>query len=255
MSGDEKPYLEGDDLAPFKIPNSGRCWWCGAKADSREHKFKRTDLSRMWDKDDHLIWVGDRREVKVRSARKSPVVKFAANLCARCNNMRSQPFDTAYDLFSTYVWEHPESLYRSSSLNMKLIYGKDWSVGALDLGRYVAKHIGCRMAASGYAVPDAIIPFLEGVLPLSNIQMTLFKDPERWKIYRDLKKDGIQGLGLWLPPAWGEVSRSRGQVVVYSSALIVGYIGVMYRWSADTAETDLFYLHRRVSLPWYDQSD
>jgi hypothetical protein len=24
----------------------GRCWWCGAAADSREHKHKKTDLAR-----------------------------------------------------------------------------------------------------------------------------------------------------------------------------------------------------------------
>jgi hypothetical protein len=28
----------------------GRCWWCGAPADSREHKMKRSDIVREYGK-------------------------------------------------------------------------------------------------------------------------------------------------------------------------------------------------------------
>ncbi len=243
-----QPYLEGNELEPYKVTDSGKCWWCGGTANSREHKLKRTDLTRMWGTDDHLVWISDQRQVKVRSARKSPIVKFVANMCAPCNNTRSQPFDAAYDKFADYVWSHLDDLWRHRFLDMSLIYGPNWQGGVLNLARYFAKQLACRMANDGFLVPSGITPFLDGQPLLPNVQMALFKEPNFWKTYRQGKREGFAASGLFLSPAEGMVSRSQRKLVMYSSSAIIGYIGVMYRWDDYVSETDPFYIYRRARL-------
>jgi hypothetical protein len=245
---DGRRYLEGEDLQPYKVPDSGLCWWCGSTADSREHKFKRTDLTRMWGADDHLVWLCEQQQVKVRSARKSSIVKFSANLCAPCNNARSQPFDAAYDKFADYIWDHLNDLWPYDFLDMQQIYGSAWQEGVLNLARYFAKQLACRMADGGYAVPTGIVPFLDGQQLLPNVQMVLFKDASLWHLFRRGQREGFAASGLFLSPAEGAISRSRGKLVVYSSSAIIGYIGVMYRWDDNVAETDPFYLYRKARL-------
>jgi hypothetical protein len=251
MPHDEAPdqrYLSGDALKPYQVPFDGNCWWCGATADSREHKFKRTDLTRMWDDEDGLMW-GSRgpRLTRVRSPR-SQVAKFAANLCQRCNNERSQPFDVAYDKFAEYVWNNTDLLWRSRYLDMEVIYGRDRPTGVVDLARYVAKHLGCRMSTDGYAVPASVIAFLDGSPLMPDVQMCLFKERERRRIERRLRREDIDGRGLWIGPAAGYVSKSRQVLTLYSSTLIIAHVGVMYRWEEAPECVDPFYLYRRARL-------
>ncbi|MEU6745962.1 hypothetical protein ABZ914_07045 [Spirillospora sp. NPDC046719] len=246
--------LEGAALAPYKSPSTGLCWWCGARADTREHKFKRTDLTRMWGDSDHLVWGGViDRLVKVRSARKSPTVKFEANLCAQCNNARSQLFDYAYDKYAEYVWSNLNDLWGRQFIDMSTIYGSSWSTDVLNLARYFAKHIGCRMANDGYSVPPSIVAFLDGASKITDVHMVLFKDPQRWNLRREGLKNGIDADGLWIAPAMGAVSTSRQRLTMYSSASILAYIGVMHRWDEDARDVDPFYIHKKARLHRRDQ--
>ena len=238
-------FLSGDALKPYQVPFDGNCWWCGAPADSREHKFKRTDLARMWDPEG-LVWGNSGpRLVSVPSPR-SQVAKFPANLCQRCNNERSQALDTAYDKFAEYVWNNTDLLWRRRYLDMKMIYDDDWPVGVLDLARYVAKHIGCRMSRDGYAIPASVVGFLDGSPLMPDVQMWLFKERERRRLEEWGRRDGIDGRGLWMGPAGGSVSKSRQVLTMYSSTMIIAHVGVMYRWEEEPEGVDPFYLYRRA---------
>jgi hypothetical protein len=241
-------FLEGDDLQPYKVPDSGLCWWCGSTADSREHKFKRTDLTRMWGNEDHLVWICNQEQVKIRSARKSSIVKFTANMCASCNNSRSQPFDVAYDKFADYVWDNLDNLWRSRFLDMRRVYGGDWQESSLNLARYFAKQLACRIDDAGFQVPSIIPPFLNGQPLLSNVQMALFKDRELWNFYCQGKSEGSATAGLFLSPALGAVSKSQRRLTMFSSSAVIGYIGVMYRWDDAVAGSDPFYVYRKARL-------
>ncbi len=113
---DSRVFLDVD-LAPYKRRQPGTCWWCGATANSREHKFKRSDLARMRGPKG-LIWGDSTGESRaVRSDRRSSLVKFEANLCSTCNNARSQPFDRAYDEFSDYAWNNSRALATREALD------------------------------------------------------------------------------------------------------------------------------------------
>lgn len=239
--------LQGAALTTYRSPPSECCWWCGGRGLTREHKFKKSDLSRMWD-GEGLVW-GDGESLRdVRSPRKSKVVRFRANLCARCNNERSQPFDYAYDAFSNFVWANQDRLWRRRYFDMADVYGDDWSTGTLNLARYLAKHIACRMVHDGFTAPPTIGTFLNGGQSPLNVQMVLFKDRDLYGLYRRGVRDGCDARGLWIAPAQGAVSRARERLTMYSSSLTIGAVGVMYRWDEDCDEVDPFYVYRRARL-------
>ncbi|WP_203987191.1 hypothetical protein [Virgisporangium aurantiacum] len=128
------------------------------------------------------------------------------------------------------------------------VYGDDWRVDVLNLARYVAKHIGCRMAHEGYPVPPSIPTFLNGGGRLNDVEMVLFKSRPHYELYRMGMRDGIDSRGLWISPANGAVSRSRQQLSMYSSSLIVNFVGVMYRWEHAKEDVDPFYVYQRGRL-------
>jgi len=75
------------------------CWICKQSADSAEHRIKRSDLINLFGsgsyKDENSV-------VLMRGDQKIPIpgpnskkIKYGKNLCAKCNNDLSQPFDQA----------------------------------------------------------------------------------------------------------------------------------------------------------------
>src|SRR5450755_1536950 len=104
------------DLVP------GTCWWCRAPADSREHKFKRSDLIREHGAAPYvggaeLSIVGASGSIRARSNKSRPL-KFKPNLCQACNNARSQPFDRAYDQFVSWIFAHDREVLYSRSVDL-----------------------------------------------------------------------------------------------------------------------------------------
>ncbi|WP_344114478.1 hypothetical protein [Kribbella alba] len=204
---------------------------------AREHKFKRTDLTRMWT-GDGLMWGGDAPRLSKVPSPKSQIAKFPANLCRRCNNEQGQPFDAAYDKFAEYVWNNTDLLWRSRHVDMQTIYGTPWNSSVVDLARYFAKHIGCRISEGGYAVPDTLATFMDGGEMMTDVQMVLFKERARRKLERMGRRDGLDSRGLWLGPASDAVSKSRQILTMYSSTLILAHVGVLYRWEEGTTDAD-----------------
>ena len=245
--------VSGDELLPYKSPAGAVCWRCGAKATTREHKFKRTDLERMWGAgDQYLVHYGGGKMPlsKVTSARKSQQIRFSPNLCAQCNNARSQPFDRAYDRFAEYVWANLDSLRRRRYLDASDIYGNDWRIGFHDLARYVVKHVGCRIADSDFAVPQDFRDFLDGGDRAAHMHMVTFKDRDlsRWRTRAS--RQGIDAAGLHIDPGMAVINRSTHAMTMYSSSLGLGYVGVMYRWEEDASNTDPFYIYKLAPLHW-----
>lgn len=129
---------------------SGRCWWCDAPADSREHRLKKSDLVREFGKPPFTelrtltrFSGGDRHEFRGPDSR---LVKFRQSICTYCNNTRSQPFDVAWDRLASYLAKHEVEILRDRSLDLEAIFGTDWAARAADVERYVVKHLICRVA-------------------------------------------------------------------------------------------------------------
>ena len=91
-------------LDRFRQPLDGKCSWCGAAATTREHRFKHSDLRRVATGSGvrdlgALFKKSDFYEGPLRTLKRGDEVQWGVNLCAPCNNARSQPFDMAYDQF------------------------------------------------------------------------------------------------------------------------------------------------------------
>ena len=149
----------------YAATSPGLCWWCGIHAaDSREHKLKRSDLVRQFGPGPYPELVSQ-REDKLRNVQgpNSVLAKFGQTMCAKCNNERSQPFDLAYDKFTAYLHERERHVHASRSVDLRAVYGHDkWECGRNGLLRYMAKHVGCRLAENGIEVPEPIREYLDG---------------------------------------------------------------------------------------------
>ena len=83
-----------------------KCWICGGLANSREHKFKKSDLIRSsttWAPDDRPYFVAGGVKRPIASPNAKIATTFGKVLCVDCNSARTQPFDRAYEAFSRYV--------------------------------------------------------------------------------------------------------------------------------------------------------
>jgi len=210
----------------LRVPTTGTCWWCQERpATTGEHKFKRTDMTRLMADGGRLLWgndVGDTREIRGRSGvtrDRYGVVKFPKSLCEVCNNQRSKPFDNAYDVFARYV--DRTRLWISPGVNFQQVFGAGWEPVTLNLARYYGKHFGCRMVRAGLPVPDSLREFLDGETDMPDAHMVLITTDSIHKRYKS---------GLSISPDFVEADKSVSRFVRYVLVAYVGSIGVRYEW-------------------------
>lgn len=146
----------------------GICWWCGSPADSREHKWKRSEVTDVFGRGsyDSVVWLTEGRGKAPQSepirGPKAGRLMFGYSLCAQCNGTRSQPFDHAYALFSSYLLTHYLQVIEQRWFNLSGVYGADTENQIQNLARYYGKHIGCRIAEKAGRVPENLVAFLDG---------------------------------------------------------------------------------------------
>lgn len=119
------------------------CWICGDLANSKEHKFKASDIKRIHGKKFNALFVHE--NATQISSYKDRILKFPEIICEECNVKRTRPHDDAYDIFINYCIENYESLLASKELDFEIIFGKTWIENKRNLYRYFAKHAGCKI--------------------------------------------------------------------------------------------------------------
>lgn len=220
----------------------GTCWWCGQLADSREHKYKKSDLVRHWNGPRSLLWGGDPRFMyAVKSINKDPAVKFEKTMCERCNTRRSQPFDRAYETYSDYVAVALPKLHLRSGIDFREIYGSDWRSHQLRLARYFIKKFGCRMIDEGIRVPSQMVAFLDGkVNRLRDIQLAFYTDRQllaQFGTDASAMRLGLSGTAVLL-------SRSKRRINGFIAAETINYVGVRFQWNRGSGWPDSFFPHQ-----------
>jgi hypothetical protein len=135
----------------------GLCWICGVAADSAEHVFKARDLKRLFDADGYdsekLPFHFSHDGYSRIQGPKSKKMKYLKVICQKCNNDRTSDFDKAYDQFSDWC-ETNQSAYGMNQMNLREIFGENYSEGIDKLRRYCAKSLGCQLVALGCVLPD-----------------------------------------------------------------------------------------------------
>ena len=202
------------------------CWICGAAADTREHKFKRSDLVRSsttWALDDQPYFVGGGGWRRIPSPN-SRLATFGKILCADCNSARTQPFDRAYEVFSAWVNGAGDNIMTMPRLDFTDIYGADFQTSVLNLQKYFVKHLGCRVASDHYQVPPGLAPSLCAD-DLKPFEISFARS-------RQLGELPARGPGILANYAlFGTYSNSRGEVNgPYITGTVVGYLDVIARY-------------------------
>jgi hypothetical protein len=204
------------------------CWYCRtAPADSREHKHKKSDVKRSsddWSKANlpFLVRNGKMKEIQGPDSKS---LKFLPSLCRYCNSTRSQPFDKAYEAFSSWVNAKGDALMAASHLDFGSIYGDGFSTGILNLLKYFLKHMGCHLANDGYEVPLELSRLLDSD-NIDSFSVTLSRNT------RLDEKIHARGPGILFNfPMYARTSQVTHQAEPpLISGLVVGFLDVVYRW-------------------------
>ena len=128
---------------------------------------------------------------------KSKELKFDKNICQKCNNYRSKPFDLAYQEFTKYLKEHETTIIKTRILCFPDIFGKDWKQERDNLLRYYTKHICCRLSSINLKIEDEIIGYLEGRCKMKYLQFFSEIRLDIVAMIIGLKKNNIANGCLW----------------------------------------------------------
>ncbi|WP_411726456.1 hypothetical protein [Methyloglobulus sp.] len=154
---------------------NGECWWCGSTDNSREHKYKRTDIVRLfghsWFKAQNALLRFVEGNERVVQGPKSKELVFESNLCKKCNGTRSQPFDRAYDKFIEYIHFNSSIIIATKQLQFSSIFQSAWQNQRDNVIKYYVKHICCRLAQAGVLIDPKALSYLNGNSYISCLEM------------------------------------------------------------------------------------
>jgi hypothetical protein len=145
------------------------CWICGDEATTCEHFIKKTDVidvfGAKFTQDQRVIKTDfDKHSQKfIIQSPDSKHLKYSYNLCAKCNNERTQPYDKAYAEFARYIKDNASQLRRHLEINTKLIFGKsNAKKQRKNLFCYFMKAFGCQLNEHNIPIPQDIKDGLTG---------------------------------------------------------------------------------------------
>ena len=145
----------------MQVNKMNKCWICSAEANSSEHKIKRKDFIKLWGKGPYK---GDSAIAHFKNGKQTLIhgpnskkIKFDNNLCNKCNNSITQPFDLAYDKFIDWFDSNNEYVYQKRVIDWQTVYGDEFVEKQTNLFKYFAKCLGCRILDYGNEVPKDLI--------------------------------------------------------------------------------------------------
>lgn len=210
---------------------NGTCWWCNAIANSREHKYKKTDIINIFGRDNHSNFAGhptvfSKREYPIQGPN-SYFLKFRKVLCHNCNTSRSVPFDGAYEKLINYVDDNYIRIIKTFKIPLAEVYKTDFEDDRMNLKRYFAKHVGCRLSDAGYEVPRDIIRFLNGKNGV-NLYISAELRVDILAMEAKLSKEGLDGRALWIGNLEFMMNQRRNALTSFWSHY--GYRGIRFRY-------------------------
>lgn len=243
------------------MPASDLCWWCGDLATTEEHRIKATTLRRVATLDDGTIMPINVHKKSsdfdgpLRSLNKGTQIRWRKNLCANCNNAKSQPFDRAYDRFETFLVEHFEEMCDWEQLDWRAVYGTVWNEPARNLARYFGKQLGCMLASHQLPVPKELIEFLDGSERCPSVHFLLCVNPRAAEAHRTMRKerpeDGLSTfVGLVEAPAYQTGDVFTGIDYIFH----IGYLWFTARWRAGT-DSSSWFEYPETKLPRLSDED
>ena len=182
------------------------CWICTSPCKSREHRFKASDAKQLFGK------IDENNPVFSRNSVGSPVridsidsnrLTFRSPICKKCNNDRSQPYDSAWQELSRFVSDvHSKGTF-IGKIELNKVFGDQYRSRILDVHLYFVKYFGCQAKDTG--VPMELAPFAEAFLERKEIlqfQLRFAEVPRLGPAYAEntqmVAASNEQGIIKWL---------------------------------------------------------
>jgi hypothetical protein len=145
------------------------CWICKTyKADSGEHKTKRSDLLAALGKpsqDKPFYYHDQAKRNRVVRSLDAKILKSPVRICSHCNNARTQPHDFAWEAMSDRLRSRRLAVGQLGRCNR--IFGYSTKREMLNVHLFFLKLTGCMIAeakANGYDVPIPLDPFSDAIM-------------------------------------------------------------------------------------------
>jgi hypothetical protein len=121
-------------------------------------------------------------------------MKFANVLCAECNNVKTQPFDAAYDRFCDYVLSNENSIVQHRVIDFAEVYEKGFEDGQSNLYKYFAKLFACDLVANGMRVPPDVRSLIDLRRFLTKLRVTFAVNEDKLILPPEDRPTGFDGL-------------------------------------------------------------
>lgn len=168
ITGAERKSIATADTAAPAAPDP-LCWICKTnKADSGEHKTKRSDLLAVLGEPTQekpfFFHDVDKPNRPVGSL-DAKILKSAVRICAHCNNARTQPHDRAWETMSDRL--RSRRLAVGQWVRCNSVFGQYTKREMLNMHLFFLKLFGCMLVetkANGYDIPIDIDAFSTAIM-------------------------------------------------------------------------------------------
>lgn len=145
------------------------CWICRKnKADSGEHKTKRSDLLAVLGKpsqNEPFFYHDLHERNRPVGSLNAKILKNPVRICSHCNNSRTQPHDFAWEAMSDRLRSRQLKVGQWIRCNSVFAYATKRRM--IDVHLFFLKLTGCMIAeakASGHDVPISLEPISEAIM-------------------------------------------------------------------------------------------
>ena len=122
------------------------CWICGKKADSGEHKIKKTDLAKTFrspnQKEPLFFHTAIQKNIPIGSL-DSKILKSKKPICSKCNNETTQPFDLSWEILSDGLLDRLLRFPKLDYIRANRVIKYDTRRHLLNVHLFWVKSLGC----------------------------------------------------------------------------------------------------------------
>ena len=220
------------------------CWICNAKADTREHTIKQSDIRRLfgpgpYPKGSKLARTDEARNNRIIQSEDSVHIKYQRSLCQYCNSTRSQPWDQAYDRFMEFIQVHTQRVKQTKKINLsEIMIGHERQL-AVNLYSYFVKAFGCQLVEHEQRPPPDLSEYLLGRRNNSGLVLT-------FAIYSVFPMQLTAPI-VEIHNLEGDVEVGTGKPLNYTWAFSVEWMTIVYWYYKQPSPT--------MGCPWDGTSD
>lgn len=127
------------------------CWICGDKGTPGEHLIKASDIKMLFpdisQKKPAYKHTSNRKNIPIGS-KKSNRLKSNALICKKCNNQRTQAYDSAWESLSCYIYDNWNTINQTNRIDLRKAFSGCIEGSAKNFHLYFLKLFGCLLVES-----------------------------------------------------------------------------------------------------------